>query len=404
MRTHSPHRPLKANIAILLRLSSSLHRDRLVGIFNELGPTDDWNIHFLSDEAELRRTLSGEGFPADGIFSFMPREDETRDALVASTVPLVAFGIDGELERRRQTSARYLHNDSAAIGRLACDFFTHLGNFAAFAFIDDKAMRPWSLARGAAFAAALARRKRDCLTYAPAGSGEAEIKSLGAFLRSLAKPAAVLTAHDERAIDVLRAAREAGCRVPGDLSVLGVDDDGLLCEHARPRLSSIRLNAVAAGERAVAEMREMLASRSATPFKSITLGDRLKIVERETTHGLTPSRQLIGRATAFIRANACRGITPDDVARNLGISRRLLDLRFRQYGEKTVLGCINDVRLGEVKRLLVTTDRPICQIFEAAGYRDTNYANHLFKAATGMTPTAYRAHFPRPHSRKEFPQ
>lgn len=390
MRTSSPHHPVKANVAILLRLSSSLHRDRLVGIFNGLGPTDDWNIHLLSDEVELRRTLAGEGFPADGIFSFMPREDETRDALVASTVPLVAFGLDDELERRRRTSARYLHNDSSAIGRLACDFFMHLGDFAAFAFIDDRAMRPWSLSRAKAFATALARRKRSCLTYAPTCFGEAEIKRLGQFLRDLPKPAALLAAHDERAIDVLRAAREAGCRVPEDLSVLGVDDDGLLCEHARPRLSSIRLNAVSAGERAVAEMREMLACRSASPFKSITLGDRLKIVERETTHGLTPARRLLGRAIAFIRANACRSITPDDVARNLGISRRLLDLRFRQYGEKTVLGYINDVRLGEVKRLLETTDRPICQIFEAAGYRDTNYANHLFKAATGMTPTAYR--------------
>ncbi|MEV7428125.1 MULTISPECIES: LacI family DNA-binding transcriptional regulator [unclassified Nocardioides] len=44
------------------------------------------------------------------------------------------------------------------------------------------------------------------------------------LLASERPPTAVLAASDEMAIGVLRAARETGCSVPGDLSVIGIDD------------------------------------------------------------------------------------------------------------------------------------------------------------------------------------
>ena len=46
------------------------------------------------------------------------------------------------------------------------------------------------------------------------------------------RPTAVLAASDEMALGVLMAAREAGLRVPQDLSVAGVDDHELSHTHA----------------------------------------------------------------------------------------------------------------------------------------------------------------------------
>ena len=47
------------------------------------------------------------------------------------------------------------------------------------------------------------------------------------------------------------------------------------------------------------------------------------------------TQHLIKRALKFISENAVKGIEPKDVAVHLGISRTLLDLRFREMGNYT---------------------------------------------------------------------
>ena len=47
------------------------------------------------------------------------------------------------------------------------------------------------------------------------------------------------------------------------------------------------------------------------------------------------TQHLIKRALKFISENAVKGIEPKDVAVHIGISRTLLDLRFREMGNYT---------------------------------------------------------------------
>ena len=81
----------------------------------------------------------------------------------------------------------------------------------------------------------------------------------------------------------------------------------------------------------------------------------------------------------------------DDVAAHIGVSRSLLDLRFRQVCDKAVLEDILNVRLSEVKRLLEKTNRTILQIGLDCGFNDPDNLKRLFKKRFGMSMREYRA-------------
>jgi DNA-binding LacI/PurR family transcriptional regulator len=71
---------------------------------------------------------------------------------------------------------------------------------------------------------------------------------------------ALLCHNDEVAMGVLPALRERGVRVPEDLSVVGYDGT-ILCETARPRLSSVKVPLREIGARATALLIEQIESK-----------------------------------------------------------------------------------------------------------------------------------------------
>jgi len=72
----------------------------------------------------------------------------------------------------------------------------------------------------------------------------------------------ILCASDVMALGVIRAAREAGLRVPEDLSVVG-SDDSVLVEFTAPPLTTVRQPAAALAEAACRELVEQIAGRPA---------------------------------------------------------------------------------------------------------------------------------------------
>ena len=60
---------------------------------------------------------------------------------------------------------------------------------------------------------------------------------------------------------ILEVCKWANLSVPEDVSVLGVDNDPMICDLSDPPLSSIQLNAEAAGYKAAAMMNEMIENK-----------------------------------------------------------------------------------------------------------------------------------------------
>ena len=69
---------------------------------------------------------------------------------------------------------------------------------------------------------------------------------------------------------------------------------------------------------------------------------------------------------------------------------KLCTLAKQLPGGYTVTQAVAARRVEEARRLLLQSDAPISAVAEAVGYSDYNYFTKIFRAATGLTPSAFR--------------
>ena len=183
----------------------------------------------------------------------------------------------------------------------------------------------------------------------------------------------------------------ADIKIPDSLAVIGVDNDRVYCETSRPMITSITPNHARVGELAARALKKLMQSpsKAKNPIEIMSPSNH-KIIERQSTKPISPMAQLVNHAESFIRQNATKGISAADVAADLGVSRRLADLRFRQAAGKSILEAILDCRFDEMKRLLRVTDIPVGKIIASCGFSTISNAKSLFKKRYGMSMSEYR--------------
>ena len=62
----------------------------------------------------------------------------------------------------------------------------------------------------------------------------------------------------------------------------------------------------------------------------------------------------------------------------------------KKHTKKTFTEILNDVRISQATKLLISSDDPISQIGFACGYNHSSYFNRRFKAIMGQTPQEFR--------------
>lgn len=349
----------------------------------------DWSLYYepgSRTEILERWAKAGPGPSVQGIIARL--DDERRaHALAARGVPVVDV-LGGGLKR----NVPLVHVDHDAIARLAVEHFLERG-IRSFGFFGLR-NAPWSLLREAAFERALGARGlrlRICHVAAePRGlsAWHAQRRTLVSFLSSLARPAGVLACYDPSAFQVLEACRSAGFVVPDEVAVLGVDNDEPLCALSAPPLSSIDPNHFAVGYRA-AERLDQLARGLGGPTDP-SFVEPLGVVTRRSTDLRTVDDPAVAAALRFIREHACDGIDVPDVVHHAGVSRSVLQRRFRREVGRTVHDEILRVRLARVQDLLAGSDLPIKTIADRAGFEHPEYLSVTFRNAFGLTPREYR--------------
>ncbi len=381
------------DIVLLLRLSYGSGRDILHGISTSVRREKlPWRLHVVNFEvtwvAEDVRKLVENG--ADGIVTHGVSQG-VLEAIDSFTGPIVLIGNPVTEPRlaSRTSPLAYVHADEAAVARVAAAHLLSLGKMRCYGYVGNYACSQ----RATCFHAAIASRRcevRDLYSIRPGGDDSDE--RLLAYLKDLPKPAALMTESDNYAIWVSEHVVDAGIKVPKDLAILGVDNDELLCESANPPLSSVAIEHERLGGLAVDAMRRLISPRKKCekwPFELRAPVQR--VVERQSARPVAPATALAERAESFIRHNATRGISSSDVASELGVSRTLANLRFRQVHGESMLSMILRLRLDAVKKKLAETNLPIGQICASCGFRTDSRAKHLFKERFGMSMRQWRA-------------
>ena len=381
-------------IVVATILSGPAGQQKFAGIFAYLGAVHRWNLHVLRAQDEIvkffadREALSH----VDGVIYSGLYDKATFRTLAALKCPVVVMENDAKELAARKTNLMVMRNDADKIAKSALDAFAGFGRYKSFAFVGTRDAQEWSDRRAAAFRRAVASAGLgETAAYAPSGaSAHRDRPLLAKFLKSLDYPAAVLAANDARAAEVIAAAKSAGISVPGKVSVLGIDNDPYVCDSVSPGISSVEPDFHEEGRMAASLLDKMLRSRVPKETKRL-FSDVKRVVLRESTPYLPPAEGIVSRAKDFIEKHATEGISPSDVAAHLGISRTLLDLRFRETQKTTVGRLITDTKLAEVERKLRLTSLSIGSIQELCGFSNANALKNLFKARYGMSMRAYRA-------------
>ena len=107
--------------------------------------------------------------------------------------------------------------------------------------------RPWNITRQTSFVTSLTERNMPFLVFRPRSSARRIqrsnlLRQLRAWLKALPKPCGILAANDETASVVAVACSMEELAVPQEVSVIGIDDDPVICMNSDPQLSSVRPN------------------------------------------------------------------------------------------------------------------------------------------------------------------
>ncbi len=374
-------------------MSGAAGRDILSGVFYFTRMHPNWHTRLFQMPSEFTPDafLAECAVGLDGIIASEPGPDETATLVRDSKIPVSFIGDPGPILSARQREIAFTRNDDEQIGRIGARYLAALGAHRAYGFVPTTSRQYWSDFRLGGFTDELESRGAEPIIFnSPDTAGSREdLAALKAWLLNLPKPAAVMTAWDTRATQVLNLCQEARIKVPRQIAVLGVDNDELLDESCVPPLTSILPDHEKLGYAAARALERLMAGRDQKDAKPFLIRP-VKVVERESALATTPTAHILSRALGFIRKNAVKGIKVDDVAKALGISRRLADLRFQQFSGETINEAITRQKLDAVKKLLATTDRPIKVISESCGYTDLAYLKTLFKRRFGMTMRDWR--------------
>jgi len=367
-------------VLVALRMAGIAGQEKLAGVFRFLDARRDWDITLVRTAAEFTPTSARAVLDAgcDGALVSIPNTGETAALLAASSVPTVVMDIYDASLLARTANIAFIRNSPDEIGRIAADHLLSTGRCRSYAFVHNTATKAWSADRVKTFRAVL--RDRGFWCHELDGPED---------LLKLEKPVGVLAANDDRGYDVLEFCRAHRLRVPDDVLVLGINNDTLVCENALPRLSSIQPDYEREGFLA-AETLDALMRGGPTNVPTTAFVGVKAVVRRESTAETSPAGKLVQKAVAYLNRHALTPITVDDVARHLGCSRRLADLRFRQLQGASIGQTIIAMRLAEAKRLLATTNEPLDALAQACGYENPNSLKNLFKRRYGVTLSAWR--------------
>lgn len=352
------------------------------GVFRYIGEGKPWNIRIATSVEEVRSAWDKRE-ELDGILLSAPNLDADLCGFAQTDLPVVVFNLNIPASSpifARKTGVIFMHHDSSAIGTMAAQHLLASGVIRSFAFLSPSETAAWSTQREMAFANALSKygHSHTSLTTAQDHAEVCEI------IRRLPRPIGLFAASDRTALHAIALGRECGLRMPHDLAILGVDNDESICESTTPTLSSIATAPEALGY-AAAQLLDQLMSKPTRPARNVTPKCKMSVVFRESTLGGTPHGPLIEKALSYIETQAIEGIGPNDVAKHLGISRRLLDLRFAQVQRRTVLSAIQDAKIRNVQKQLLGTTDSIEEITRNCGYGSPNHLKKVFKGRFGMS-------------------
>ncbi|MBN2580519.1 MAG: substrate-binding domain-containing protein [Pirellulales bacterium] len=372
-------------VLLLVETSRAYGRGIVEGVARYALENGPWSIQFEERSLESSPPEGLKPWRGDGIIS-RTVSSKTASLLSATKLPLV------ELFGYPRIGCAQVWTESLTGGRMVAEHFLNCGlrEFAYFAYENTW----WTENYRESFCQALEEKGYLCRVYpspsTPRGMPlwhERYRSRVIGWLRSLPYPVGILAAGDPHAVRLLDICRELNVAVPEEVAILGIGNDPVLCETVHPTISSLDVD----GQRVGYEAAKLLDRKmSGQRPKDVVYVPPSHVAVRQSTDLLVIEDADVAQAARFIRRFACSGVNIDRVALEVGLSRRVMERRFRQYLGRSPKTEIMRIRIERAKTLLSQTDQTNAAIARQCGFPSPVYFSKAFRREVGMTPNAYR--------------
>ena len=211
------------------------------------------------------------------------------------------------------------------------------------------------------------------------------------WLQLLPKPAGLMACNDDIGVQIMEACKLAALPVPDAVGVIGADNDELVCGLADPAMSSVAVNFERAGYESAQALDRLMRRARGVPRQIIVQATH--IVARRSTDVVAVEDSAVARAMRFIRDHTRGPVAVAEVARAAGLSRRVLERRFRRELNSSIQTEIRRVRTDQIARLLVETHMPVSEIAGSLRFPDVQHFARYFRAGKQVSPLVYRRQF-----------
>ncbi len=379
-------------ILLLTDFSSGYGRSLLEGVVRYAREAGPWVFYRMplyyrelhGDEGVVRWA---EEWGADAIIAQLT--DVDLNVLNRLDIPIIVQNY-----KERCHGLSNLTGDYYGTGVMAAEFFIRKGYkaFAYYGFTDTV----WMRERGEGFRDAVSEKGYPVYAFddgrqLSGGQWNFDAERVSRWLLDLPKPIALFACDDYYALQITEVCKMYNIDIPGDIAVLGVDNDNLLCNISDPALSSIELDVENGGYEVGKLLHQFIEKKITAPADVII--KPVRIVSRGSTERFAVSDKYIGQVLAYIDENYCNPLSVDDLIRIIPYSRRVLEKKFKSETGMSVYQYIQQQRIEKFAALLITTDLPLTEAAAGAGFPDYKNVSRIFVKMKEMTPLQYRKRF-----------
>lgn len=296
--------------------------------------------------------------------------------------------------KQRFTNIPNITGDHIAAGRMGAEYFIQRG-FKNFAFYGYRGV-VWSDERFIGFRETLEKKNlgKNLFEYQNIDFKDLwyyESKPLTEWLKLLPKPIAIMASDDNQAHNIIEICNKNSIRIPEDVAILGVDNDEAVCLMSIPPLSSINQDVEKGGFEAAEMIDRLLANKGVKPYDIVV--QPTHITTRNSTDTYATSNKHIQKVLKHIHINTNEKLNVDDIVNLVPMSRRLLEIKFKEVTGESIYNYILNLRIEKFILQLVETDDAIVDIAMNLGFSDYKNISRQFKKMKGCTPLEYRKQY-----------
>jgi LacI family transcriptional regulator len=296
---------------------------------------------------------------------------------------------------REEKRAPHVINDDPAVGRLAAESLLKAG-YERLAVVHGPNFPALERMRG--FCECAAERHIPC-TVLPVEIRRLKEKEtfhdvfwehrseIREFVKQLSPNTGIFCPFYYDAVEVREMiSTDTNLTIPENIGLIAGEQPGE--PFRKQELAHVMLDGQRIGARAGEVLKEIITGRRSREAQIIQIAPTE--IHRGKTLRQSSSEILVEKVRQFYETRLDHAVTVDQVAAAVGLSRRVLELRFKEMGLPSPYEYLTRMRLRRAEDLLITTNLSIDQIAEACGYGEARILTKRFRAFKGMPPSRFR--------------